>query len=137
MVTKAVKLLRTIIDLEGFSALPNFHTVSASAIEVTQMIVQAVWERELHDKTELSQLPHMQDGQLLQYCLEKKKEKDRVKTVRRMLEKPEDDRRSMLRQMSDEHYNEMLAAAKRFPILDLVKVKLYGTHGRGQGCSAG
>ena len=112
MVTKAVKLLRTIIDLEGFSALPNFHTVSASAIEVTQMIVQAVWERELH-------------------------EKDKVKTVRRMLEKPEDDRRSMLRQMSDEHYNEMLAAAKRFPILDLVKVKLYGTHGRGQGCSAG
>ena len=81
------------MNLEVVSARPGYFTASIAAIEVMQMIIQAVWHRELHDKTELMQLPHMDNEQVLGYCLEKKKEKERVKSVRRMLERPEADRR--------------------------------------------
>jgi len=93
VVTKTVKLLRLIVDLEHVYALPNYYTVSEAAIEVMQMIIQGVWQRDLHEKTELYQLPHMQDEKILSYCLDKKKEKDRVKSVRKLLEKPEEERR--------------------------------------------
>jgi hypothetical protein len=214
VVTKTARLLRTLTDLEEVKALPGFASCALASIEVTQMLVQAVWQRDLHDRTELSQLPHLAaDPRLLQFCLEKKKEKDRIKSVRRLLEKPEDERRcathgplpthahthththtyafthmhayihthtftrtpharmhtqthpycvghirhggplmlclavsclsmplsvclrpnvcvcvrrSTLRLLSDEHYKELMEAAAKFPVLELVKAKCYG-----------
>lgn len=80
---------------------------ASQCISLVQCLVQAVWE----GHSSLLQLPHV-DGAIIKYA---KTRKSPIRTVRQLVEMPEEDRRGMLRSLTDEQYGKLVAVAKTFP----------------------
>ena len=85
--------------------LPSLDTVEA-AMRCSSLIVQALWDKQ----SPLLQLPHIEED-MLKYFYSKRRN---VKTLRQLALMKEEDRRSLLRSISDDQYK------------DVMKVKIYG-----------
>uniref|UniRef100_A0A3P8SHD8 Translocation protein SEC63 homolog n=1 Tax=Amphiprion percula TaxID=161767 RepID=A0A3P8SHD8_AMPPE len=90
---------------EGFHA-PRLVTIE-NCMKLTQMIVQGLQE----SKSPLLQLPHFEEEHL-RYCISKKY---KVRTLQDLVSLKDSDRRSMLRFLGEEKYDEVMAVLGSFP----------------------
>ncbi|MED6232523.1 secretory subunit [Ataeniobius toweri] len=95
----------------GFHA-PRLVTIE-NCMKLTQMIVQGLQE----SKSPLLQLPHFEEEHL-RYCISKKY---KVRTLQDLVSLKDSDRRSMLRFLGEEKYDEVMAVLGSFPhiIMDI------------------
>jgi translocation protein SEC63 len=84
-------------------------------ISLVQMLVQACPE----NPSPLLQLPHI-DAQIAKHA---RGRKTPIRSVRQLLEMSEEDRRSLLRTLSDDEYKNLVAVAKTFPEIYIDSVK--------------
>ncbi|XP_076025582.1 translocation protein SEC63 homolog isoform X2 [Genypterus blacodes] len=89
----------------GFHA-PRLVTIE-NCMKLTQMIVQGLQE----SKSPLLQLPHFEEEHL-RYCISKKY---KVRSLQDLVSLKDSDRRSMLRFLGEEKYEEVLAVLGSFP----------------------
>uniref|UniRef100_A0AAQ5YZ60 J domain-containing protein n=1 Tax=Amphiprion ocellaris TaxID=80972 RepID=A0AAQ5YZ60_AMPOC len=89
----------------GFHA-PRLVTIE-NCMKLTQMIVQGLQE----SKSPLLQLPHFEEEHL-RYCISKKY---KVRTLQDLVSLKDSDRRSMLRFLGEEKYDEVMAVLGSFP----------------------
>lgn len=89
----------------GFHA-PRLVTIE-NCMKLTQMIVQGLQE----SKSPLLQLPHFEEEHL-RYCISKKY---KVRTLQDLVSLKDSDRRSMLRFLGEEKYDEVMAVLGGFP----------------------
>uniref|UniRef100_A0AAQ4PL10 Translocation protein SEC63 homolog n=1 Tax=Gasterosteus aculeatus aculeatus TaxID=481459 RepID=A0AAQ4PL10_GASAC len=89
----------------GFHA-PRLVTIE-NCMKLTQMIVQGLQE----SKSPLLQLPHFEEEHL-RYCVSKKY---KVRSLQDLVSLKDSDRRSMLRFLGDEKYDEVLSVLGSFP----------------------
>ncbi|XP_037100520.1 translocation protein SEC63 homolog isoform X2 [Syngnathus acus] len=89
----------------GFHA-PRLVTIE-NCMKLTQMIVQGLQE----SKSPLLQLPHFEEEHL-RYCISKKY---KVRSLQDLVSLKDSDRRSMLRFMGEEKYDEVMAVLGSFP----------------------
>uniref|UniRef100_A0A8C6LT47 Translocation protein SEC63 homolog n=1 Tax=Nothobranchius furzeri TaxID=105023 RepID=A0A8C6LT47_NOTFU len=89
----------------GFHA-PRLVTIE-NCMKLTQMIVQGLQE----SKSPLLQLPHFEEEHL-RYCISKKY---KVRTLQDLVSLKDSDRRSMLRFLGEEKYDEVMAVLGTFP----------------------
>lgn len=120
--TKSVRLL-TIITNISVTRQMNLLPVAERALELCQMILQGVWDRDMQ-RAALLQLPHMDDDNL-KYCLERKNKKERITSIRKMVETPEVKKKDIFRSMDSAKFNEMVDSCKNFPIVDMVLCKVF------------
>uniref|UniRef100_A0A3Q2P466 Translocation protein SEC63 homolog n=1 Tax=Fundulus heteroclitus TaxID=8078 RepID=A0A3Q2P466_FUNHE len=97
----------------------SFHAPRLVTIEncmkLTQMIVQGLQE----SKSPLLQLPHFEEEHL-RYCISKKY---KVRTLQDLVSLKDSDRRSMLRFLGEEKYDEVMAVLGSFPHITM-EIKL-------------
>nr|XP_046155170.1 translocation protein SEC63 homolog [Oncorhynchus gorbuscha] len=93
----------------------GFHAPRLVSIEncmkLTQMIVQGLQE----SKSPLLQLPHFEEEHL-RYCVSKKY---KVRSLQDLVSLKDSDRRSMLRFLGDEKYDEVMAVLASFPSITM------------------
>ncbi|TNN71634.1 Translocation protein SEC63 [Liparis tanakae] len=94
----------------GFHA-PRLVTIE-NCMKLTQMIVQGLQE----SKSPLLQLPHFEEEHL-RYCVSKKY---KVRSLQDLVSLKDSDRRSMLRFLGEEKYDEVLAVLGSFPHIAMV-----------------
>lgn len=88
---------------------------ASHCISLVQCLVQAVWE----GHSSLLQLPYV-DATIVKHA---KGRKTPIRTVRQLVEMSEEDRRSLLRNLSDEQYDALVKLAKTFPEVSLDSAK--------------
>lgn len=95
-------------------------TTASQCIALVQCLVQAVWE----GQSSLLQLPYI-DSHILKHA---KSKKPPVKSIRQLVEMSEEDRRALLRTLTDEQYSALIDVAKTFPevVLDSAKFVTLG-----------
>ena len=108
VVGKSVHLLQGILQMAV--ARQWLQTMLAS-IDLSSMIVQALWQHQ----SSLLQLPHI-SSDMLRHFRTKKRD---IRTVPQLLELPEEERRSLLRQLTDEQYVELMRVARKLPCIDV------------------
>uniref|UniRef100_A0A8C2ZUV1 SEC63 homolog, protein translocation regulator n=1 Tax=Cyclopterus lumpus TaxID=8103 RepID=A0A8C2ZUV1_CYCLU len=94
----------------GFHA-PRLVTIE-NCMKLTQMIVQGLQE----SKSPLLQLPHFEEEHL-RYCISKKY---KVRSLQDLVSLKDSDRRSMLRFLGEDKYDEVLAVLGSFPHIAMV-----------------
>nr|XP_023021631.1 translocation protein SEC63 homolog [Leptinotarsa decemlineata] len=89
--------------------LPTIDTVE-NCMRLCPMIVQGMWEF----KSPLLQLPHINDDNL-KYFLSKKRQ---IKTLQQYAQLKGEDRRSLLRNLSEDEYENVMKVLGRMPYID-------------------
>uniref|UniRef100_A0A0A9ZBA8 J domain-containing protein n=3 Tax=Lygus hesperus TaxID=30085 RepID=A0A0A9ZBA8_LYGHE len=91
------------------SRLPSIETIE-NCMKLGPMMVQGLWEY----KSPLLQLPHVGEEHL-KFFLTKKRP---VKTIQQFVQLKSDDRRSILRFLDDEQYEDVMKVVGRMPLID-------------------
>ncbi|GLV38722.1 Secretory 63 [Carabus blaptoides fortunei] len=91
--------------------LPSIETIE-NCMKLSPMIVQGMWEY----KSPLLQLPYINDDNL-KYFMSKKRQ---VKTLQQFAQLKGDERRSILRSLSDEEYENIMKVLGRMPYIDFL-----------------
>jgi translocation protein SEC63 len=117
MVTKACHLSLGMLQI---ALARQWLQTASQCITLVQCLVQAVWE----GHSSLLQLPYI-DSAIVKHA---RGRKTPIRTVRQLVEMPEEDRRSLLRTLSDEQYGVLVKLAKTFPevVLDSAKFVTLG-----------
>ncbi|XP_066991282.1 translocation protein SEC63 homolog [Anabrus simplex] len=89
--------------------LPNIETIE-NCMKLCPMIVQAMWEY----KSPLLQLPHITEDNLKYFTTKKR----HIKTIQQFAQLRSDERRSILRHLSDEQYNDVMKVVGEMPYID-------------------
>ncbi|XP_049794094.1 translocation protein SEC63 homolog [Schistocerca serialis cubense] len=89
--------------------LPNIETIE-NCMKLCPMIVQAMWEY----KSPLLQLPYVTDDNL-KYFVNKKRY---IKTIQQFAQLKHEERRSILRNLSDEQYHDVMKVAGKMPYIE-------------------
>jgi len=84
------------------------------SLTMTQLFVQAIWGS--GDSLQLKQLPHFD-----QFDLAKKKTKYTVDTIAKFQALPEEERKTLLKHLPQEQYDEVLAAAAQIPRVTILQ----------------
>jgi len=101
----------TMLALAGrIARIPNLETLE-SAMKLSPLVVQALWD----SKNPLLQLPHVNDELLRHFTTRKRN----VRTLKMLASMKNDDRRSMLRNLSDDQYDDIMNVLGNLPVLDL------------------
>lgn len=86
-------------------------------MKLSQMITQAVWE----SKSAFLMLPHISQDHLRHFNTKKRN----IKSIRQFIEMDDEERRMLLRTLSDEQYQDVISVCHSFPRLTVdVKVKV-------------
>lgn len=102
----------TLLALAGrISRKPHVNTLE-NGMKLSRLIVQALWE----SKSPLLQLPHITEDMLRFFSLRKR---GSIRSIRDLAAMKEDDRRSLLRSLTDEHYHNVMLVMSRMPLLSL------------------
>lgn len=117
MVSKACHLALGMLQI---ALARQWLQTASQCIAMVQCLVQGVWE----GQSSLLQLPYV-DSAIVKHA---KGRKTPIKTIRQLVEMSEEDRRSLLRSLSDEQYNALVSVAKTFPevIIDSCKFVTLG-----------
>ena len=106
VITGAIPLLQACVDVISSS---GWLTPAIAAMELTQMIVQAMWDRD----AELKQLPHF-SADLLQRCVE-----NSVKTIVDLMDLEDRKRKELLSSLSERQLADVARACNRFPAVEV------------------
>ena len=90
--------------------LPSLDTIE-NAMKLSPLVVQALWDK----SSPLLQLPHIQDD-MLKYFHSRRRN---IKTLQQLAKMKDEDRRSLLRQLSDEQYKDVIRVLAMMPVLDV------------------
>ncbi|XP_075232582.1 translocation protein Sec63 isoform X3 [Lycorma delicatula] len=99
----------TKIPEEEVPRLLNIETVE-NIMKLCPMIVQALWEF----KSPLLQLPHISEDSL-KYFINKKRQ---IRSIQQFCQMKSEDRRSLLRHLSDEQYTDIMKVISKMPLID-------------------
>merc|ERR1711976_137465 len=80
-------------------------------MKLSPLVVQALWDK----SSPLLQLPHIQDD-MLKYFHSRRRN---IKTLQQLAKMKDEDRRSLLRQLSDEQYKDVIRVLAMMPVLDV------------------
>merc|ERR1719278_1821375 len=90
--------------------LPSLDTIEF-AMKLSPLIVQAVWDKQ----SPLLQLPHIEEDMLKHFHTKRRN----IKTLQQVAKLDDDERRSLLRKLTDEEYKDVIRVLASFPILDV------------------
>eukprot|EP01135_Chromosphaera_perkinsii_P001985 Nk52_evm32s215 gene=Nk52_evmTU32s215 len=108
IVKKSQKLLQAILNMAFHKRCLN---TAIHCMEVNQMIVQAMWD--VHSP--LLQLPYVTPGMLRHFVSKKKN----IRSMYDLMMVDEEDRRSLLRNMTDREYDLAIQVLNKYPMVDL------------------
>jgi translocation protein SEC63 len=101
----------TMLALAGrIPRTPNLDTLE-NAMKLSSLIVQALWD----SKNSLLQLPHVTEDMLRHFTTRKRN----VRNIRQLASMKSDERRSMLRNMTDEQYDDVMNVISKMPLLEI------------------
>ncbi|XP_078398635.1 translocation protein SEC63 homolog [Cetorhinus maximus] len=106
--------LTMMANTRGGIHAPRLESIE-NCMKLSQMLVQSLWE----SKSPLLQLPLFEEEHL-KYCLSKKY---KVRTIQDLVSMKDADRRNMLRFLSEEKYDEVMAVLGNFPHVSM-EIKL-------------
>merc|ERR1711971_57957 len=90
--------------------LPSLDTIEF-AMKLSPLVVQAVWDKQ----SPLLQLPHIEEDMLKHFHTKRRN----IKTLQQVAKLDDDERRSLLRKLTDEEYKDVIRVLASFPILDV------------------
>ena len=90
--------------------LPSLDTIEY-AMKLSPMIVQALWDKQ----SPLLQLPHIEEDMLKHFYSRKRN----IKTLQQLAKMKDEDRRSLLRGLSDDQYKDVLRVLAMIPMLEV------------------
>merc|ERR1711935_970306 len=91
--------------------LPSLDTIEF-AMKLSPLVVQAVWDKQ----SPLLQLPHIEEDMLKHFHTKRRN----IKTLQQVAKLDDDERRSLLRKLTDEEYKDVIRVLASFPILDVI-----------------
>merc|ERR1712209_119380 len=89
--------------------LPSLDTIEF-AMKLSPLIVQALWDKQ----SPLLQLPHIEEDMLKHFHTKRRN----IKSLQQVAKLNDDERRSLLRKLTDEEYKDVIRVLASFPILD-------------------
>ncbi|XP_015784366.1 translocation protein SEC63 homolog [Tetranychus urticae] len=102
----------TILALTGrISRKPHKDTLE-NAMKLCRLVVQALWD----NKSPLLQLPHITEDMLRFFNTRKR---GTIRSIQQLATMKEDERRSLLRSLTDEHYHNIIQVMSRMPFIEL------------------
>lgn len=120
ILTKSPTLVREMISIVGklmylakherVSNPPKLETME-NLMKLSQMVIQGVWD----SKSSFLMLPHLSQEHLRHFSTKKRK----IKTIRQFVGMENNDRRLLLRTLSDEQYQDVLNVCSSFPYLEI------------------
>ncbi|KAJ3211605.1 secretory subunit [Dinochytrium kinnereticum] len=110
VVEKAVAVVPGILQI---AAARYWLTTAVSAIDLSQLITQATFA----PFGPMSQLPHM-SADVFKHFVTKKRQ---IRSIRELLELDDEDRKDLLRSISDSEFNDVITVASQYPILKVKK----------------
>jgi len=90
--------------------LPSLDTIEY-AMKCSPMIVQAMWEK----SSPLLQLPHIVDDMMKHFSTRKRN----IKTLQQLAKMKDEDRRSLLRSLTEEQYRDVIRVLSLMPLLSV------------------
>jgi len=90
--------------------LPSLDTVEAT-MKCSAMVVQALWDK----ASPLLQLPHIEEDMLKHFYSKRRN----IKSLKQLAMTPDEDRRSLLRTLSDDQYKDLRKVLGGFPYLSM------------------
>jgi len=90
--------------------LPSLDTIEY-AMKCSPMVVQAMWEK----SSPLLQLPHIVDDMMKHFSTRKRN----IKTLQQLAKMKDEDRRSLLRTLTDEQYRDVIRVLSLMPLLSV------------------
>jgi translocation protein SEC63 len=102
----------------------NFHPPQLDTLEnimrLSPMIVQALWDK--NKKQTLLQLPHLQEGHLRHFQTKKRN----INDIKQFAQMNEEDRRSIVRHLTDEQYQDVMRVCASYPLVNMdVKTEVF------------
>ncbi|KAF4522074.1 hypothetical protein B566_EDAN004057 [Ephemera danica] len=91
------------------SRLPTVETIE-NCMKLCPMLVQALWE----NKSPLLQLPHIHEENLKWFSSKKR----HIKSLQQFAQLSAEDRRAMLKSLSDDQYQDIMKVLRRMPYID-------------------
>ena len=102
----------TMLALAGrISRSPTLDTLEA-AMKLSPLVVQAVWD----SKSPLLQLPHVTEDMLRYFSA--KKSRQHIRSLQQLARMKDDDRRNMLKSLSDEEYEDIMVVLGNMPLIE-------------------
>jgi len=90
--------------------LPSLVTVEAT-MRCSALIVQALWDKQ----SPLLQLPHIEEDMLKYFCSKRRN----IKTLKGVAQMNEENRRSLLRSLTDEQYRDVVKVLGLMPVIEM------------------
>uniref|UniRef100_A0A1W7R9M8 Translocation protein SEC63 n=1 Tax=Hadrurus spadix TaxID=141984 RepID=A0A1W7R9M8_9SCOR len=101
----------TMLALAGrIARMPNLDTLE-SAMKLCSMIVQALWD----NKSPLLQLPHVTEDMLRHFTTRRRN----IRNIRQLACMKNDERRALLRSLSDDQYEDVMNVLSKIPIIEI------------------
>lgn len=101
----------TMLALAGrISRTPNLDTLE-NAMKLSALVVQSLWD----SKNSLLQLPHVTEDVLRHFTTRKRN----VRNIRQLASMKSDERRAMLRNLTDEQYDDVMNVISKMPLLEI------------------
>ncbi|XP_020622876.1 translocation protein SEC63 homolog [Orbicella faveolata] len=91
--------------------MPRLETLE-NCMRVSQMVIQGLWD----NKSPLLQLPHLNQENLRHFNTKKRS----VRSIRQLASMKDEDRRSLLRNLTGEQYEDVINVCSMFPVIDMV-----------------
>ncbi|KAG5883839.1 hypothetical protein JTB14_033760 [Gonioctena quinquepunctata] len=112
LINEQVNCVNQLIMLAYARRIPKLPTIETveNCMKLCPMIVQGLWEF----KSPLLQLPHINEDNL-KYFMSKKRQ---IKTLQQFAQLKGEDRRSLLRNLSDEEYGNVMKVLGNMPYID-------------------
>ena len=89
-------------------------------MRLSPMIVQALWDK--NKKQTLLQLPHLQEGHLRHFQTKKRN----INDIKQFAQMNEEDRRSIVRHLTDEQYQDVMRVCASYPLVNMdVKTEVF------------
>merc|ERR1711988_68148 len=90
--------------------LPSLDTIE-HAMKLSPMIVQALWDK----SSPLLQLPHIEEDMLRHFYSRRRN----IKSLQQLAKMKDEDRKSLLRKLSDEQYKDVIRVLAMLPVLEV------------------
>lgn len=118
IVDRSIHLLQGLLQI---ATVKQWLNVATLLMDLQQNLLQALYPGDASVK----QLPHINNQLLRRYYRNKKKN---INTVQQLLDLPESDRKSLLNQLSESEYLDVLEVAQRVPRLSVEKAVFKGKY---------
>jgi translocation protein SEC63 len=125
LLNEMVNVVSNLVATAGQPGVPkNFHPPQLETLEnimkLSPMIVQALWDK--NKKQTLLQLPHLVENHLRHFVTKKRN----ICDIKQFVQTKDADRRSILRHLTDEQYEDVINVCASYPLIDMsVKTEVF------------